>query len=385
MWYYPFSSANGVGSVRDRGSTFSWYSPQEGFPDITGTGIDPIRRGTIIVVTETAQNIPPLSDPSRYRIDSVTVTLTMMGSIGDGSGPYDNTPDDAFAILAGEDDPGRPVEMYGIGFDGDYTTFGFHNETAPEYYNSGDRRWPISGGSFSGPYQLFPIDVNGNDVSNNMVDGGYNATAPDRVSDIFNAVPYAIGKAYDEQGAELAPGTMIGHGTTLEFSPDLENPAVVSYIQQSLAAGHLGFFFSSLHEPAGHDGTVFYPDFYLDNNPDGPNPYGQAPTMAIEVTILDDLLAGDYDADGVVDGADFLLWQRTFGTAVEPAGSGADGDESGLVDGGDLNVWQASFGQSSGGATAAVAAVPEPGAALLAAAALVGAGSMRRRLAARLH
>lgn len=382
MWFYPVSSANGVGSVRDRASTFSWFSPQEGFPDITGSGHDPARRGTFIVATETAGSIPLLADPARYRIDSVKVTLTMMGNIGDGAGPYDNTPDDISQVLAHEgDDPGNPVEMYGVGFDGDYTTFGFHGETAPEYFNSGDRRWPISAGSFSGPYQIYPVDTNGHDVSNNMVNGGYSATAAGNVNSIFNASPYAVGKTYDELGVEIAPGTAIGQGTTLEFEPDLTNPSIVSYIQNSLAAGHLGFFFSSLHEPAGHDGTVFYPDFYFDNNPSGPNPYGAGPTMAIEVTILDDLLAGDYDGSGVVDGGDFLAWQRQYGSVASPTGSGADGDGSGVMDAGDLDVWKLHFGNGSAGNTGVSAAVPEPHSAalLITGLAALGFGRPNRR------
>ena len=54
--------------------------------------------------------------------------------------------------------------------------------------------------------------------------------------------------------------------------------------------------------------------------------------------------AGDYDLNNVVDGADFLTWQRSFGLAAVPAGSGADGDEDGIVDSGDLDVWRDSYG-----------------------------------------
>ena len=67
-------------------------------------------------------------------------------------------------------------------------------------------------------------------------------------------------------------------------------------------------------------------------------------------------LAGDYDVDGDVDGADFLLWQRRLGTATNPAGSGADGDASGSVDGGDLGVWGSHFGEPEVAAVAALTA-----------------------------
>jgi ELWxxDGT repeat protein len=49
---------------------------------------------------------------------------------------------------------------------------------------------------------------------------------------------------------------------------------------------------------------------------------------------------GDYDQNGVTDGADFLKWQRAFGSADVTN----DGDGDGTVGGGDLDVWQENFG-----------------------------------------
>ena len=69
------------------------------------------------------------------------------------------------------------------------------------------------------------------------------------------------------------------------------------------------------------------------------------------------MLAGDYDANGVADGADFLAWQRGFGGAVAPAGSGADGDGSGAVDAGDLAVWAEHFGETDASGVGAAAAM----------------------------
>jgi hypothetical protein len=53
---------------------------------------------------------------------------------------------------------------------------------------------------------------------------------------------------------------------------------------------------------------------------------------------------GDYTSDGVVDGADFLAWQRRLGAVVTPSGSDADGSRNGLVDAADLGVWRNNFG-----------------------------------------
>lgn len=65
-----------------------------------------------------------------------------------------------------------------------------------------------------------------------------------------------------------------------------------------------------------------------------------------ELWVLDVSRPGDYDADGDVDGSDFLYWQRSYGTTVEIAGSSADGEGNGRVDVGDLAVWHNHFGQS---------------------------------------
>lgn len=74
--------------------------------------------------------------------------------------------------------------------------------------------------------------------------------------------------------------------------------------------------------------------------------------------------SGDFDSDGDVDGADFLVWQRTLGSNVSPLGSGADGDVNGVVDAGDLTVWKNGFDASNSSPISV--AVPEPAATTLA-------------------
>jgi hypothetical protein len=84
-------------------------------------------------------------------------------------------------------------------------------------------------------------------------------------------------------------------------------------------------------------------------------------------------VTGDYDYDLDVDGADFLLWQRDFGSTTNLA---ADGNGDLVVDGLDLDVWKTAFGP---GATAVIAAVPEPSSLVLLATAAVGACFRKRR------
>jgi hypothetical protein len=68
--------------------------------------------------------------------------------------------------------------------------------------------------------------------------------------------------------------------------------------------------------------------------------------------------SADFDADGDVDGADFLTWQRGFGAAgAAPSQGDANGDSA--VDGEDLTVWRNSW-DGSPPAAGAPLAVPEP-------------------------
>jgi hypothetical protein len=74
----------------------------------------------------------------------------------------------------------------------------------------------------------------------------------------------------------------------------------------------------------------------------------------------------DFDRDGLVTGADFLLWQRQLGSTLT-AGTGADGNSDTQVNGLDLTIWKGAFGSSTAVATGAGAAVPEPTSLLMAA------------------
>lgn len=71
----------------------------------------------------------------------------------------------------------------------------------------------------------------------------------------------------------------------------------------------------------------------------------------------------DFDADGDIDGRDFLIWQRGFGSTGQGDNSQGDADFSGTVDGEDLVIWQDQYAGVP--ALTAVAAVPEPSSSLV--------------------
>lgn len=384
MWSYPAGSANGAGSVRDRGPTFASYSGLDSETGQTvyyqGTGQGPSRRGSVWFAGDTSAEVPVGLDPARYQIDSLRITATLLGSlIYEPLGyvlPYDNTLDISASLTgAGDNDAGSPIELYGIGLQGDYETIRFDDETDDGALRLGDARWRAYEEGEEGynpdlpeteqataPYQYYALDAAGSDAENSVA-GGYSATDPSRVTGAFTPDPFAIGKLYDEMGQEYAPGTLTQTGDEYVFEPDLSDERIVGYVQRALSEGWVGFSLSSMHQPSGHDGSVAYPDFYLDDLDAGHNPDGAAPLIELSVTVLDPLLEGDFDGDGVVDTADYDLWASQYGTA----GPEADGNGDGWVDAADYTLWRDSH-------DSAALAVPEPSGGLLVVAVVLAAG-----------
>jgi hypothetical protein len=91
-------------------------------------------------------------------------------------------------------------------------------------------------------------------------------------------------------------------------------------------------------------------------------------------------LLGDYNGNGVVDAADYVVWRRTFGQSVVVPGSGADGDKSGDIGPADYDIWRTHFGTAAPAMSGSISAVPEPYAASLA---IVGLGIVLTRFRSR--
>ncbi|TWT29185.1 hypothetical protein KOR34_53250 [Posidoniimonas corsicana] len=110
---------------------------------------------------------------------------------------------------------------------------------------------------------------------------------------------------------------------------------------------------------------VFATEADLNNTPNT-NP------MPESVTVL----GGDFNADGIVNAADYTVWRDNLGAADESAlngaGNGADG-----VDSADYDLWRANYGQAAS-AGLQTGNVPEPAAALLALAMAAAGASVRR-------
>jgi hypothetical protein len=92
--------------------------------------------------------------------------------------------------------------------------------------------------------------------------------------------------------------------------------------------------------------------------------------------------SADFDLDGDQDGADFLAWQRGFGTSPNAAFALGDANYDKQIDDADLAHWIAQLGQP---VVPAGGAVPEPPGAVIAAIALFAAATTRRLRARRLR
>jgi hypothetical protein len=76
----------------------------------------------------------------------------------------------------------------------------------------------------------------------------------------------------------------------------------------------------------------------------------------------DAAVSADFDADGDVDGADFLTWQRGVGTTTGATRAQGDANGDSAIDALDLEAWKSGFGPAAmGGSVAAtVMTIPEP-------------------------
>jgi GH25 family lysozyme M1 (1,4-beta-N-acetylmuramidase) len=91
-------------------------------------------------------------------------------------------------------------------------------------------------------------------------------------------------------------------------------------------------------------------------------------------------LPGDYNDDGTVNAADYVVWRNTNGQSG--ANLAADGDRNGTVNSADFTYWRSRFGQTAasyaGAASSSFAIAPEPAAIVLGIASLFSGLCVRR-------
>lgn len=89
-------------------------------------------------------------------------------------------------------------------------------------------------------------------------------------------------------------------------------------------------------------------------------------------------VSADFNANGLIEANDFLIWQRGFGLTKQTDNSHGDADGNGIVDDTDLAIWQLQHAQGASTAIS-ISTVPEPTSAAISVA-LLGASLVCRRL-----
>lgn len=103
-------------------------------------------------------------------------------------------------------------------------------------------------------------------------------------------------------------------------------------------------------------------NLYIVDMATGTNGAPNANSGEVYRILTNKLLAGDYDADGDVDNADYAVWRTSYGASA--GNRPADGNGNGTIDAADYVVWRKKLGASvhTGAAAAFGATVPEPAA-----------------------
>jgi hypothetical protein len=91
--------------------------------------------------------------------------------------------------------------------------------------------------------------------------------------------------------------------------------------------------------------------------------WGPYDVYLVKATFITAADFGDFNQDGVVDAADYVVWRDTLGQTG--LGLAADGNGNSQIDAGDYNVWRAHFGQTIGSGSFTGGTVSEPSTVLL--------------------
>lgn len=284
-WMYPHNATPGS---RPAAAVFGTLGDE--------AGVD-ARHGQFLLGFDTAPGIPANRGPGHYLITSARVTVTVSR---DRTFVYDPTPDPLTSFFppgessATEDpDPGRPLEMFGVGYRHDFTAETFLEDSPFGSAAAGERN---AFATAYGPEGLL-IDV-GNSV------GKTNAAFP-----VFEATPFALGQALD-----LSPADPVPAGTTVTFDLNLHDPLVVQYLQQSCHQGRLRLMLTSLQESSFGGGAPTWPEFFTRESV-----LGTPPTLALEGVAI---RPEDSDGDGLPDD-----WETFHFESLQPsANADPDGD-----------------------------------------------------------
>jgi arabinan endo-1,5-alpha-L-arabinosidase len=185
------------------------------------------------------------------------------------------------------------------------------------------------------------------------------------------------------QGANSTYNIRVGRSTEITGPYLDKNGVSMTHGGGSLLLGTLGDYIGPGHSSIFTDqGLDWFGYHYYDGADNGASKYNLRriywdqngwPNLSPSVIGI----PGDYNSDGAVDTADYVVWRDTLGSASDLR---ADGDGSLVVDANDFRIWRARYGTSAAPDTTAAAgsSIPEPGSWLLVLVAGVSIGGRPR-------
>jgi hypothetical protein len=159
------------------------------------------------------------------------------------------------------------------------------------------------------------------------------------------------GDVHATDGIEIAADNA-WHSITFDVLADDFTALTTQYPDVSLALADVTHFRVLHHPDHSFIGEAVDADFLIDN---------------IRTVGATTMVPGDYNRNGAVDAADYVVWRKMLNQEVTP-GSGADGtgpagEPDGVVNTLDYEFWRSQFGSpSSPGSGAMGVAAPEPAA-----------------------
>lgn len=293
-WMYPF---NANPASRPTASVFGALGSTPGFDS---------HDAQYVLGWSTTNRIPVGQGTNSYLIRRARVTLTIAsgnqytysGTLRDYR-TYFPTNDPRYLLST---NTSSPVELFGVGFRGGYTSATFQQDS-PFLADSG--------GGYYTNRTAYAAGFNTNgvlvDVSNNVGDDGTN-----EIAGPFEVAPFAVG-----QTTNVAEGQLMPVGSQLTFDLNLDDPLIYAYVRQGLNDGKLMFTASSLVE-ASFGGPPTYPNVYtIFSSIASASEY---PLLDIEGEIV--RTNPDSDGDGLSDD-----WENFyFGSLINGATNDVDAD-----------------------------------------------------------
>jgi hypothetical protein len=298
-WMYPFNATPGC---RPSAPVFATFGDEAGVDTRHGQfllGFDTIEQTVTHcgLVAELPSLLVTNQGAANYLIRRAQLKVTISRDL---AFRYDPTPD-AYttyfesnqAGLTLDADPGRPIELFGVGYRNGFAIETFWEDSPMGPRTAGGRNVYAAGYARNGALV---------DVSNNV--GKTNATFP-----AFEVYPFAIG-----QTLTVSPGDLVPIDTVFLFDLNLADPLVKQYLQEALHSGRLRFMITGLHT-SEFGGQPTWPDFYTRDSV-----LGSPATLEIDGSVVSSL---DTDADGLPDD-----WEQFFfGSLDTKASDDPDHDE----------------------------------------------------------